>query len=154
MQEPTDRDKIQQTAIRLLARREHSTVELRQKLTQRGFPAELIAEFLQKLADQGLQSDLRFAESYSHARAGKGYGPLRITAELQQRGVAAELIEQGLAKAAKDWLQQASQQRIKRFGRQLPKDLQERARQMRFLQYRGFSHEHIRGIFSMIEDCN
>lgn len=154
MQETLARRTIQQVAIDLLARRDHSRFELQQKLRQRGFVPEQITDLLQTLAEQGLQSDRCFADNYCRARMNKGYGPLRIAAELQQRGIVQELIEQCLSAVETNWLQQAICVQRKRFGKKIPVDFHERARQMRFLQYRGFSSEHIHGIFSMIDDSD
>lgn len=139
---------VHATAIRLLARREHSSLELQQKLGARDFPAQLVVEVLQQLIAQGLLSDTRFAEVYCRARRMKGYGPIRIAAELHQRGVMAEIIEQCLYATMEAWAQQAHQVRIKKFGKKVPEDFVERARQMRFLQYRGFNNDDIQAAFT------
>lgn len=131
-------------AIALLARREHSRRELAAKLSRKGFAAETVEPCLDELAAEGLLSDARYAESYTRARAAKGYGPRRIAAELGERGVEAGLAEQALAEAETDWERLAAEVRRKRFGDRVPADFKERARQMRFLQYRGFSGEQIR----------
>lgn len=136
----------QRTAFNLLARREHSALELTQKLKQRGYSLTVIATVLNKLQQQNLQSDTRFVENYIHGRVNKGYGPLRIQQELQQRGVAFDLINIALD-AYNNWREYAEQVRRKRFGAKLPRDFSERAKQMRFLQYRGFAIEHINIIF-------
>jgi len=128
----------------LLARREHSRRELQGKLLQRGFEPGLIEQVIAELAAEGLQSDLRFAEAYLQQRYERGYGPLRIRQELQQRGITEDLLEDGLQAYAEAWSARAWQVRCKRFGDELPGDLRERARQSRFLQYRGFSGAQIR----------
>ncbi len=88
---------IRAKAIELLVRREHSRLELRQKLMQRGFPAEGIDSALNALAEEGLLNESRYAEIYACSRADKGYGPLRIASELRERGIPQELVEQALA---------------------------------------------------------
>ena len=135
---------IQEGALRLLARREHSRQELVTKLCVRGFEQQDVIDIIDNLADQGLQSDARFAESFARYRIGRGQGPLRIRAELQQRGVEGELIAGALGTEGQDWLELAEKQRRKRFGQAAPETATERVRQQRFLQYRGFSSEHIR----------
>ena len=70
-------------AIRLkimdfLARREHSAKEIRRKLGSRIESQDDLELEIQKLEDEGLLSDERFAESYMHSRKRKGFGPLRI----------------------------------------------------------------------------
>lgn len=131
-------DQIYQTAIRLLARREHSALELQRKLQQRDYPLDLIKQQLAKLMQQDLLSEKRFIESYIRARRNKGYGPVRIKMELQQRGIKPEDIELYLNATDADWLRLSEQVRQKRFGKKIPADFAEKARQMRFLQYRGF----------------
>ncbi len=139
---------VRAAALRLLARREHSRLELARKLRQRGRPEDLIGQVLDALAREGLLSDVRFAEQYVHARAGRGYGPVRIRAELRERGVAETDIEAALAAAEADWRQLAEAVRRKRFGQAVPEDFPTRARQMRFLQNRGFDAEQLAAAFS------
>ena len=47
-----------------------------------------------------------------------------------------------------DWFALAVTVRCKRFGEAVPADFKERAKQQRFLQYRGFSHEQITESFN------
>lgn len=128
-------------AMNLLARREHSLWELRQKLSSRDYPAEELEQVLMQLRDEGLQSDGRYIESFIQGRVNKGQGPLKIRYELQQRGIEPELTQQHLDHLEVDWPTLAEQVRCKRFGEDPPHDYAERAKQMRFLQSRGFSHE-------------
>lgn len=139
---------VRQAALRLLVRREHSCVELRRKLLQRSYAPELVEQVLQQLLAQDLLSELRFTESYVRARANKGYGPLRIIEELRQRGVDEELIVTQIDSLTEQWLHNISKVRQKRFGTHIPKDFTERAREMRFLQYRGFTTEQIKQVFN------
>lgn len=132
-------------AMNLLARREHSYAELLRKLGSR-FTREEIAEALDRLADEDLQSDERFARSYARQRMLNGYGPQRITAELRQRGVDAALSEETVARAPQEestsWQVVAQAVALKKFGAEPASDAQEKARRLRFLNYRGFSGEH------------
>lgn len=136
------------TALRLLARREHSELELRHKLIGRSFTDTIVDAVVMQLVDQGLLSDQRFAEVYARGRFERGYGPLRIRAELRERGVSGDLTEQNLTELSRSWVESASRQRSKRFGRQPPGDYRERAKQMRFLQQRGFTSEQIQTVFA------
>lgn len=138
---------IRKAAISLLARREHSCQELQRKLQKKGSDAAAIQAVLDDLCAKSLQSDARFTASYIRSRIAKGYGPLSIRSELQARGIAGELIEQHLTEADVDWLVLAAQVRQKRFGEHLPGDFSERVQQARFLQYRGFTQEHITMVF-------
>lgn len=133
-------------AMDLLARREHSPAELRTKLATRGFDADEIDAALGGLSRDGLADESRFIEAFVASRIRKGYGPGKIRAELIGRGIAAQAAAEGLAGAG-DWIALARTVREKRFGATLPGDFRERARQMRFLEYRGFTGEQIRSCF-------
>lgn len=135
----------------LLARREHSLAELRLKLADREFPPEDIEAALTALAREGLVSDERFLEAFIAARIRKGQGPIRIRAELRQRGIDAATIDAALD-AAHDWCALARAVRAGRFGGTSPVDVRERARQSRFLEYRGFTSGQIRASFGNSED--
>ena len=63
--------------------------------------------------------------------------------ELKAKGVPSELIKAALARADGSWRERAAAARTKRFGGELPQDHEERARQARFLQSRGFRHDEI-----------
>lgn len=136
------------SALRLLARREHSVHELTGKLLIRQFNQDLVDEVVQQLQAEGLVSDARFAEAYVHARYNRGFGPARIRRELQERGIADSLASDSLEAYRERWMESIEQVRRKRFGRGLPADYRERARQSRFLQYRGFTNEQIQAIFA------
>lgn len=137
-----------QTALNLLARREHSELELRRKLLNKGHDAQIITDTLVKLAQEGLLNTARFIESYVHTRRSKGYGPLRIQAELQARGITQDLIDQALDMSDNAWFSEATRLWQKRFKGDLPRDLKMRVKQMRFLQYRGFTPEQINSIYN------
>jgi len=131
----------------MLARREHARFELRQKLEQRGFSLEDIEPILADLSEQGLLSDDRFAEVYLHHRVEAGFGPVRIRAELCQRGVGKDVIDSVLSTGNDEWLSVLRRVWHKRFGETVPKEFRERMKQMRYLQYRGFTNDQIRILF-------
>lgn len=135
---------VEAAAVRLLARREHSRAELERKLAARGAPGELVDEVLESLGARRLQSDERYAEALVTSRVGRGQGPVRIRRELAERGVAAGLIDAALAGVNADWAQLARDTRQRRFGGEAPTEWNERVRQSRFLEYRGFTSEQIR----------
>lgn len=125
-------------AMDYLARREHAVTELVRKLTTAGFDADVALAAVEQLSREGLQDDRRFVEGFVHSRIGQGKGPTRIRAELSQRGIGEVLVDEVLESAGQDWLALATDVRRKKFGRARPADFAEKARQMRFLQYRGF----------------
>ncbi|TNE79487.1 MAG: regulatory protein RecX [Gammaproteobacteria bacterium] len=131
------------TALRLLARREHSRLELSLKLRQRKLPSSVIDAVLDDFEHEGWLDDQRFADVYSRQRMDLGYGPLRILSELQQRGVKQsptcldDMTEE-------DWCTNAVRLREKRFGLvDLSNDWDEKVRQSRFLNRRGFSASQV-----------
>ena len=138
------------TAMNLLARREHSRKELHQKLTSRHFEDAVIEETLLALAQERLQSDERFVEVFVKSKVEKGLGPLRIRQALSEHNIPDELISDYLVD--QQWVSLAVGVRQKRFGFQIPSDYNARAKQMRFLQYRGFSHEQINSAMRQCDD--
>jgi len=133
---------VRLAAMNLLARREHSQRELQQKLRRR-FPDELLVEAeLQRLVEEGLQSDQRFAESFARQRSGRGYGPMRVRQDMRERGLTDAEIAQAFEAAQIDWYALASEAFYKKFGGRDGCDLKEKARRIRFMQYRGFAADH------------
>lgn len=130
-------------ALELLARREHSRHELRQKLATR-FPHADFDALFARLQELNYQSDQRFAEVFARSRVHRGQGPLRIRRELQQRGVASEIVGPALEALEADWFELATETLQRKFRAPIseawPRDqqLKERARRQRYLAYRGF----------------
>ena len=96
-----------------------------------------------------LNNDERFAGHFVQYHAARGQGPLRIRRELAEVGVGEAMIEQALA-AVEDWPDRARDLRRRRFGGRPPSAWAEKARQARFLQYRGFSTDHIRSALGSV----
>ena len=152
--EVADEVACKRTALDLLARREHSRLELTRKLAAREFSADMIAAVLDRLEESGALVEARFTESFIRSHVAKGQGPARIRAELSQRGVAAAAADELLRSADVDWLALTRAARQKRFGEEPPRDYQERARQARFLQYRGFDSAHVRAALELDADSD
>jgi len=143
-----DPKEARKKAMDYLARREYGHDELTAKLATAGFNPGVAAAVVSVLRDDGLQSDQRFSESFVQSRIDQGKGPARIRQELKERGIRPEEIGDALEHAAADWYVMAFEIRRKKFGAELPADFKEKARQMRFLQYRGFEQDHIQAAFS------
>jgi regulatory protein len=135
---------VELAALRLLARREHSVEELRRKLLRRGHAADAVDVVIDQLSARRLISDVRFAGSLVRRASARGQGPVRIRAELRSQGIAEAVIQAEFADAGCDWAQLAARTRVRKFGTCLPSDSAERAKQARFLQYRGFTVDQIR----------
>ena len=132
----------------LLARRELGRVELMRKLRQRGACPDMIDIALDRLTEEGLLSESRYLESYINYRAGSGYGPLRIREELGQRGLSRGDIEEALRESGFNWQEQLEDTWRRKFAGKLPEDAKERARQGRFLSYRGYTMDMIGRVLS------
>jgi regulatory protein len=113
------------------------------KLAARGFSETGVAAELDRLAAQGLQSDQRFGETYVVQRAARGYGPRRIVLEMRERGIPDDMIDAVMQSNDSNWCTLARRARTKRFGLPPPAVYKDRARQMHFLQYRGFTPDQI-----------
>jgi regulatory protein len=103
-----------------------------------------------RLAEEGLQSDARYVEAFVQSRINQGKGPERIRTELRERRLNDAAIEQGLDEAGVDWRVLAADVRRKKFGRALPSDFAGKAKQMRFLQYRGFESDQVQAAVSEV----
>lgn len=134
------------TAIRLLARREHSAQELSQKLRHKGFAQEEIRDTIHICQERNYLSDERFCEQFCRMRMQQGYGPFRIEQELQSRGVEAHIIERILHECAPHWENIMLQVVQKKTQGKKNLDLQAHAKLKRFLYSRGFPAELIHKI--------
>ena len=131
-------DPVHESAVRLLARRDHSRLELANKLTQRGFDEAEVEAEIERLITSGLLDDGRFAELFVEQRMRRGDGPVKIRAALGERGVTSGLIDSALEPLAEEWPECARAVLHKRFGDSHAGDRREQARRVRFLQGRGF----------------
>lgn len=128
-------------ALQLLTRRDHSRAELKSKLAAEAESAEQLDAVLDTLEAERLLCDQRYASQRVIARA-RRYGNGRLKQELRHSGVSDEDIAAALPEGG-DEAERCQTVWSRKFG-ELPKTPEERAKQMRFLQYRGFSGEAIR----------
>ena len=140
----SDPREIRKKAMDFLALRDYGQAELVLKLANKGYKRALVEDEIQRLTDEGLQSDTRFAEAFVQSRINQGKGPVRIRSELGQKGIPDGIVETAIEAAPVDWWELATDVRMRKFGSVQPDDFKEKARQMRFLQYRGFEGDQIR----------
>jgi regulatory protein len=133
-------------ALGLLARREHSRRELRQKLDRGGYAGDEAAEALDRLGEQHYQDDDRFAEVLIRNRVAQGYGPMRLRVELKSHGLSDARIRSLLDAADIDWADSAAAQLRRRYGSAGTSDPAERARRAQFLLRRGFPAATVRDV--------
>jgi regulatory protein len=130
-------------AVTLLARREFCSIELGAKLSAQGFTPEAVRPTLVELIERRYLDDERYVRQFVVIHAERGQGPQRLRRELAELGLPAALIESQLESHG-DWAALARQVLTRRFGASPPRGWPDKARRMRFLQYRGFSNDHIR----------
>ena len=131
-------------ALGLLARREHSRRELKQKLDRGGYAKEDAADALERLGEQHYQDDGRFAEVLIRTRSAQGYGPMRLRAELKSHGLSDAQIRRLIDESGIDWTASASAQLRRRYGAKGTTDPSERAKRAQFLLRRGFPAATVR----------
>jgi regulatory protein len=135
-------------AMDFLARREYGQTELIKKLADKGYERSVAEGAVNKLTEDGLQSDQRFAGAFVQSRINQGKGPVRIRLDLAQRGVGDAAIELAIEDASANWFELARDVRLRKFGTGKPSDFKAKAKQMRFLQYRGFEQDHVQAAFN------
>lgn len=123
-------------AIAYLARREYARAELRNKLLATGALSDEVDPVLDDLAAQGYLSDERFAHALVRQKSG-AYSKRSIAQTLKAKGIPGEVVTEALAGGDADDAVTLVALWRRRFGR-APADDRERARQVRFLQSRGF----------------
>ena len=135
---------LRERALRLLARREHSRAELARKLQAHAGPENELEALLDELARRKLLSDERYAEARARVLS-RRFGAARIARDLRASGVEEHLAERALNAARATEAERARDVWRRKF-RTPPTTREERAKQMRFLQSRGFSFDAIRAV--------
>jgi len=141
---------LRERALRLLARREHSRAELARKLKLHAEPEDDLDALLEDLARRKLLSDERYAEGRAHTLSRK-FGASRIAYDLRAKGIATELAEKNAGIARSTEVERAREVWRRKFGR-VAATAQERSKQIRFLQGRGFSFDAIRSVIGRTDD--
>lgn len=131
-------------ALWLLGAREHSTKELQQKLARKSYEQDIIDSTISYLLEYNYLSDERYAEAFCRSKAAKPLGKQRILNELRMKGIAEELAKQALNSLEVDWFELALELKQRKFGVSVEKDFKARAKQARYLVYRGFSFDEVK----------
>lgn len=153
MEEQNIKRKIKNSALALLARREHSLREINDKLKVKFAEQDaILSQVLTELVESEIISDRRYAEIYIRSRSNKGFGPDRVGRELASKGVAKLTIDESLAQSQIAWSEVAKDVWQKKFHLS-PIDAKklcykDKTKQMTFLRYRGFSQNEIEQIFT------
>ncbi len=128
---------------RLLSKREHSVAEIIQKLSQQEFSTSDIHTVLDKFVENGIQSDARFTFHFVRNCMMKGQGLSRVKQALKVHNIDSSILHEALDELEIDWYSRAYEVKCKKFGEEVETDWQKKQKQMRFLQYRGFSQDQI-----------
>ena len=137
-------------ALRYLSAREHSRLELGRKLARYAQETDDVEALLDTLEAAKLLSQTRFSESLVNRRAAR-FGNSRILSELKSHGIDADALTDIKVGLEQDESARAREVWLRKFGT-LPKDANERAKQMRFLMQRGFSNRAIRAAMRGVND--
>ncbi|MCQ1057498.1 recombination regulator RecX [Photobacterium sp. DNB23_23_1] len=132
-----------QLAVRYLSRRDHAEKELQQKLLARGYELAEVDDAVALCQDYNWLDDARFAERLLGNGIAKGWGLLRIRQEMKFKGIHEEIIRQLFEDDEFDWYEHAREVALKKFGESPMESEKEKARRLRFMQYRGFDLEQI-----------
>lgn len=129
--------------VNLLARRDYSEFEIRNKMQEKAFTEEEIENALAIAQQKNWQNDKRFAESYLSSRAQRGYGALRIRQELRQlKGVEESVVDEVMEESEIDWSDFARQVLARKFPRYQEKlELKEKQKIWRYMLSHGFYSE-------------
>lgn len=143
--------RLRSYAFAVLTRKEYSKAELIEKLALYAENREEVVTLVDELSRENYQSDQRVAETLLSSQKRKGKGPNQIKMKLKSKKIDTALISEELKET--DWLQQAYELKVKKFGTEVTKDPKLKARQIRFLMYRGFEMDTImKAINRKVED--
>lgn len=146
---------LYQYAIFMLSRRDYSTSELQRRIerrireTEKDSPTapECLPQVIESLLESQYLDDNRTIYSFFRSYLNKSYGPLRIRQELRLKGFPGEIIERLFEEDETDWYTLCQEVHEKKFGSDKPKDFKEKAKHIRYLQYRGFTSDTINALF-------
>jgi len=145
MKESSEKDytSAMNTAIRLISRRNHTEQEIRQKLRQRGFEAEVIARVISECERFNYINDKETARKYLGELRSKGQGIRGIRFSMKKKGIHNEIIDKVLDEnhSAAEELESAAKAFQKKFiSLSREKDIRKKREKIfRFLSLRGFS---------------
>ena len=149
--EPLSGRKLRERALDLLSRRDHSRVELRQKLIQKGARVEEIGPLLDELEDIGYLDDRRFAENFVRFRAGKAWGRRRYGQELAKRGVDSNIVKE-ILETTPELAYQSMDEKLRRLVERELNRGKEPDKVAASLARKGFALPAIRGVMEQFED--
>ena len=142
--------RLRSYAFAVLTRKEYSKAELIEKLATWAMHREEVITLVEELSAQNYQSDQRVAEITLSSQKRKGKGPNRIKMALKTKKIDTGLILEELKET--DWVEQAYQLKVRKYGTEVATDPKLKAKQIRFLMYRGFEMDAIMKAISRVDD--
>ncbi|WP_216935890.1 MULTISPECIES: regulatory protein RecX [unclassified Acinetobacter] len=133
--------RLRSYAFAVLTRKEYAKAELIEKLCLYAEDRNEVLELVDELSRENYQSDQRVAETMLSSQKRKGKGPNQIKMKLKNKKIDTALIAEELKDT--DWAQQAYELKVKKYGTEVTKDPKLKAKQIRFLMYRGFEMDTI-----------
>lgn len=133
--------RLRSYAFAVLTRKEYSKKDLIEKLSLYAEDREEVLTLVDELSRENYQSDQRVAEMIVRSQIRQGKGPNRIKLALNAKSIDKTLAKQDMDEI--DWYEQAYQLKVKKFGIEVATDPKIKAKQIRFLQYRGFEMDAI-----------
>ena len=137
-------------ALRLLARREYSRLELRTRLSSDSADSEELESLLDDFEGKGWLSEQRFVDAVVQTRRPR-FGSMKVLHELKTKGVSEDGIARAREALAESEVSAARTVWRKKFGEK-PGSMSERAKQARFLGGRGFSADVVRKVLGESDD--
>ena len=143
--------RLRSYAFAVLTRKEYSKADLIKKLALYAEHQDEVIQLVDELARENYQSDQRVAEMIVRSQMRKGKGPNRIKLALNAKKIDKALVQDDMKEV--DWYEEAYQLKVKKYGTEVSKDPKIKAKQIRFLQYRGFEMDAImKAIMKQQED--
>lgn len=133
--------RLRSYAFAVLTRKEYSKKDLIEKLCLYAEDREEVLTLVDELSRENYQSDQRVAEMTVRSQIRKGKGPNRIKLALNAKSIDKALAKNDMDEI--DWYEQAYALKVKKYGTEVATDAKMKAKQIRFLQYRGFEMDAI-----------
>lgn len=130
-------------AVSLLVKKNYSSGNMKRQLAKLAEKTDDVEHVLCRLTDNHYLNDAEFITYLFEKHIKKLHGPTRIKQEIRQKGFLQALIEQEIEKGNIDWYVLAKEARVRKFGEALPSDSKEKNKQIRYLQYKGYTMDMI-----------
>ena len=135
---------ITKLITKYLSIREHSKLELHNKLTQKGYDSIDIRDCIDEFSSKDIQSDTRFTEEFIRSKLKKNKGPRLISSELAARGISDNLINKKISEISyQEWCNAALKALVKKLHGTLV-SIDNKDKIYSFLISRGFDHKMIK----------